>query len=266
MASRERRQVFGEVAEAYDEVRPGYPQEIAERIAAYLSHAPARIVEVGAGTGKGTTLLRTFAAPLTCVEPDPAMAAVLRRRFAGDDLVEVFSGPFEDWTPPAGGVELLASAQAWHWVDPARRNLLAHDALAPGGALAVFGHNYGFADGPFLDEMDAIYHELAPELADAPEARANRHRMVSFDDIAESGLFTDVEQLDVQTVVHFDSPRYLRLLSTFSGHRLLPEGKRALLHAALGGLIDRHGGVVEQRITTGLWLARRPVKPAPAGR
>lgn len=258
MTAREQRRVFGEVADVYDEVRPGYPEEIAGRIAAYLGHTPARIVESGAGTGKGTVVLRTFGAPLTCVEPDPAMAAVLRGRFAGDDLVEVFLGSFEDWTPPPGGVDLLASAQAWHWVDPARRNQLAFDALAPGGALAVFGHHYGFAHGPFLDEMDAIYDEIAPEIADPPDKRADRERWFIHDEIAESGLFDDVQAQRLESVVHFDTRRYLTLLSTFSGHRMLPEQKRAPLHAALADLIDRHGGVLEQKITTGLWLARKP--------
>ncbi|WP_117210898.1 class I SAM-dependent methyltransferase [Allorhizocola rhizosphaerae] len=258
MTTRQQRRVFGEVADAYDEVRPGYPVEIARRVAAYLGHTPARIVESGAGTGKGTAVLRTFAAPLTCVEPDPAMAAVLRRRFAGDDLVEVFLGSFENWTPPPGGVELLASAQAWHWVDPTRRNQLAYDALAPAGALAIFGHHYGFAEGPFLDEMDAIYDEIAPEIADPPDKRLDRARSFHHDEIAESGLFADVETQHLETIVHFDTQRYLTLLSTFSGHRMLPEDKRVPLHNALADLIDRHGGVLEHRITTSLWLARKP--------
>jgi len=266
VTTRKQRQVFGEVADAYDEVRPGYPAEIAGRIGAYLGHPPARIVESGAGTGKGTAVLRTFAAPLTCVEPDPAMAAVLRRRFAGDALVEVFLGSFEDWTPPPDGVDLLASAQAWHWVDPARRNQLAYDALAPGGALAIFGNHYGFAEGLFLDEMDAIYDEIAPEIADPPDKRVDRSRAFHHNEIAESGLFADVETQYLETVVHFDTQRYLTLLSTFSPHRMLPEEKRAPLHAALADLIDRHGGVLEQQITTGLWLARKPGgRPSVAG-
>src|SRR5439155_12318740 len=49
----ERRQglVFGEVADEYDDVRPGYPAVLARAVVEY-ARDPAWFVEVGAGTGK----------------------------------------------------------------------------------------------------------------------------------------------------------------------------------------------------------------------
>jgi hypothetical protein len=57
--------------------------------------------------------------------------------------------------------------------------------------------------------------------------------------------------------VPYDTARYLRLLSTFSPHRMLPEQQRSRLHGALADLVEAHGGVVEQKLTTALCLARR---------
>ena len=74
---------------------------------------------------------------ITCVEPDAEMATVLAQRFAGDELVDIVVGTFETWTLPPTGVDLIYCAQAWHWVDPQVRFTLAHDALAPGGVLAL---------------------------------------------------------------------------------------------------------------------------------
>ncbi|NUT38182.1 MAG: class I SAM-dependent methyltransferase [Hamadaea sp.] len=255
-AAREQRQVFGEVAEAYDDIRPGYPAEILERILAYAGHVPAQVVESGAGTGKGTALLRALGVPLTCVEPDPAMAAVLTRTFTGDELVRVFAGRFEDWTPPAGGVDLLASAQAWHWVDHLRRTDLAARALRPGGVLAVFGHDYGFADEQMSAALNDVYLRIAPEIAEG-SARIEHPGVFHPNELRRSAQFADVDEQQVVTVVPFPTPRYLALLTTFSPHRMLPEDRRARLHAALAEVIDARGGVVEQKLTTGLWLARR---------
>jgi SAM-dependent methyltransferase len=259
MAPREQQRVFGEVADAYDDVRPGYPPEILDLITAYAGRAPRTVVESGAGTGKGTALLRSFGVPLTCVEPDPAMAALLARRFDGDDLVSVVVSRFEDWIPPPGGVDLLASAQAWHWVDHTRRTRLAAEALVPGGVLAVFGHDFGFADAGLRAEMDAVYLEHAPEIADQPGRPVHtRHPGVFHpEELRASPWFTDVEEQRVVTVVPYDTVRYLTLLSTFSPHRMLPEQQRSRLHRALADLVDARGGVVEQKLTTGLWLARR---------
>ena len=55
------------------------------------------------------------------------------------------------------GVPVLISAQAWHWVDPATRRELAHRALVPGGVLALFGHEYAFADPHVEAAVNAAY-------------------------------------------------------------------------------------------------------------
>ncbi|KAB1912896.1 class I SAM-dependent methyltransferase [Micromonospora sp. AMSO31t] len=136
-------QLFGEVAGAYHEARPGYPAEIVAAIRAYHGGTPELLAEVGAGTGLATATLLGLGAPTVCVEPDPRMAAVLAARFP---QVDVVTAAFEEWTPPGAGVSALACAMAWHWLDPASRNRRAHGALRPGGTLAVFGHRYDYVD------------------------------------------------------------------------------------------------------------------------
>ena len=113
--------VFGTVADLYARVRPRYPPEIAESALAHHGGTPASVVEVGAGTD----VLVGIGAPITCVEPDALMAARLTERFP-DARVEVTT--FERWAPPAGGVDVLACATAWHWLDAATRNALVPDA------------------------------------------------------------------------------------------------------------------------------------------
>lgn len=255
-AAREQGRVFGEVAEAYDDVRPGYPAEILDRILAYAGRAPELVVESGAGTGKGTVLLRALGVPLVCVEPDPAMAGLLTRRFTGDELVTIFAGRFEDWRPPSAGVDLLASAQAWHWVDAARRTGLAAWALRPGGVIALFGHDYGFADEQMSTALNDVYLQIAPEIAEGP---GQVHHAGAFhpDELRGSADFDDVTEQEVVSVIAFPTARYLALMTTMSPHRMLPEDKRSRLHAALAAAIDERGGVVDKRITTNLWLARR---------
>jgi trans-aconitate methyltransferase len=108
---REQRLVFGEVAEEYHELRAGYPAELVDAVFDYAGGTPSHVVEVGAGTGKATAVFRPRVAAMTCLEPDPAMAAVLRRTHP-DVRVEQLG--FEDWGPPSGGVPLLICAQAWH--------------------------------------------------------------------------------------------------------------------------------------------------------
>jgi SAM-dependent methyltransferase len=175
--------LFGQVADSYDDVRPGYPAEITDAIAAYAG-AVGTVVELGSGTGKGTEILAGLGAPITCIEPDPRMAALLQARFPH---ATVTISPFEQWTPPPGGVDLLGCAMAWHWLDPHTRNRHAHDALRPGGTLALFGHSYGFADSS---------HERAvtDALAACGVVGQIRPQQWLHDDIVASGLWSQVRQ------------------------------------------------------------------------
>ena len=244
---REQRLVFGEVADEYDAVRAGYPAALVEDVFRYAGGVPGRVVEVGAGTGKATAAFRARGVPVTCVEPDPAMAAILRARHPD---VEVHGCRFEDWQPPQSGVPVLVSAQAWHWVDPATRRELAHRALVPGGVLALFGHEYAFADPHVEAAVNAAYARHAPELLHDPDRWMHA-------ELADTPLFTDVTTREYESVVPYPTAAYLSLLSTFSPHRMLPEDRRATLLHAIGEVIDAHGGVLRQRLETLLVLGRR---------
>jgi SAM-dependent methyltransferase len=250
-------QVFGVVAGRYDEVRPGYPAALAEAVMAFAG-MPERIVEIGAGTGKATEAFARYGVPMTCLEPDPAMAAVLRTRAAAMPHVKVVEVSFEDWPAPPAGVGLFVCAQAWHWIDPEVRCLKAQGLLVDGGALALFGHKYAFTDRRLEAALDRVYAEVAPELLDDPATREpppEEHWLTR--EIVGSGLFADVRHETFPTVVPYATARYVRLLETFSPHLGLAPGRRAALHARLAEAVDEHGGTVDVRLDTLLVLGRR---------
>jgi SAM-dependent methyltransferase len=250
MGAREQRLVFGEVADEYDDVRAGYPTALVDTIFDYCGVVPDVMVEIGAGTGKATVAFAARVPSVTCVEPDPSMAMVLRRRLGS--AVEVDVCRFEDWRAPQGGVPLLACAQAWHWMDPDRRLSLAYQALAPGGVLALFGHAYSFVDPDLRADVDDAYHRLAPELSEA-----GVRPVPTTAEPNDSPLFTDFRTATFTTTVRYPTARYVRLLSTFSNHRMLAPQRRAALHAAIARPIDARGGALDVRLDTELILARR---------
>ncbi|MFU8854733.1 class I SAM-dependent methyltransferase [Micromonospora sp. SL1-18] len=242
-------QLFGEVAGDYHEARPDYSPEIVEAIRAYHGGTPGALVEVGAGTGLATQMLLTLGAPMTCVEPDRRMARVLAARFPE---VEVVTVPFEEWTPPPGGVPALACALAWHWLDPATRNRRSYDALTPGGTLAVFAHRYAYVDPAHAAALEAAF-----ESAD-PQQFRDRSDDWFHADIADSGLFADVRSVPFRRAVPLDTAAYQRLVSTFSPQLRRPPELRERVLAAVGAAVDGFGGTVVLDLRTTLVLARRP--------
>jgi len=252
---REQRLVFGEVAQEYDALRADYPADLVDFVVSYAGARPHRLVEIGAGTGLATRAFARLGAPITCVEADPEMAAILAQHFAGNEMIDVVVGAFEDWTPPDGGVDLLYCAQAWHWIDPAVRMPLAADAVTAGGVLALFGHTYAFADGDVEAALDAVYRATAPALVAGPPARATAP--AAYPEVSGSAFWTDPAAAVFSRVIPYPTDAYLRLLTTFSPHRMLPHVQRQALLDGIRAVIDARGGVLRQRIDTTLYVARR---------
>ncbi|MBL7254936.1 class I SAM-dependent methyltransferase [Paractinoplanes lichenicola] len=237
--------VFGEVAALYDDVRPGYPEAVREMIEDY-GGAPESIVELGAGTGKGTELLVGLGAPLTALEPDPRMAAVLRAKFP---TVEVLETTFEGWQP-YGEPGLIACAMAWHWMDAGTRNRKAFDALAPGGTVALFQHKFAYADRAQDRAITEVLTEIDPKVADRGDHWVR-------DDVTAAGLWADVEERRLTTYPVYPKQRYLELLQTFSPFlRHTPDQQRRALDG-VGAALDSFGGSVTLELRTSLVLGRK---------
>src|SRR5437588_9250645 len=74
----QRRLAFGSAAALYDALRPSYPSELIDDVLA-LAGQPTRALEVGAGTGKATTLFAGRGVSVLALEPSAEMAALWRR-------------------------------------------------------------------------------------------------------------------------------------------------------------------------------------------
>ncbi|PTA43137.1 class I SAM-dependent methyltransferase [Micromonospora sp. RP3T] len=123
---------FGAAAAEYDRFRPRYP-EAALRWALDGSPAPARVVDLGAGTGiltRGVTALGHHVVP---VEPDPGMRAQLAAATPGTTAL---AGSAESVPLPDGDADAVLAGQAYHWFDRDRAHTEAARVLRPGGTFA----------------------------------------------------------------------------------------------------------------------------------
>ncbi len=254
---RVRGRVFGEVAERYDRVRPGYPPELVDDVIAYAG--PGRpAVEIGAGTGKAALAFAERGLDLTAVEPDPAMAEVLARRLAGHPHATVEVCTFEEFAP-GRTYGLLYSAQAWHWTDPETRWRRAAGLLVPGGALALFWNDDRIADPDIHAAVLAAHREHAPDipLDDGPDEEPG----TAIDHMTywPGTELSAQPEFDERTVREYEWRRtlavedYVAYLSTQSSYRMLDVEARGRLFDAVRAVTTE----VSSTMTTVLYLARR---------
>jgi SAM-dependent methyltransferase len=261
---------FGAAAADYDKYRPRYPDRLIDDVVALLPGR--RVVEVGAGTGIATAAFAARGLAMTCVEPDPEMAAVLSAKFAGDPDLRVDVAAFEDWSAArsdgASGFDGLISAQAWHWTDPTTRWAHAGAAVRSGGVIALFWNDDGFAD-PRVEatytaayerrgiEIRSIHAELAPP--SEPDNVVDQRRHEGWpEDHAEAGrYFTDLRTYRYEWTRRMAVADYVACINTTSAHLILPPQTRDALTAELIATLTGYGDEIELAMTTALATAVR---------
>ena len=160
---------FAAGADAYERARPTYALEAVAEIVARLDLRPGRtVLELGAGTGKLTRLIAPSGARILALEPVAEMREKLVASVAGVELVD---GTAESIDLPAGSVDAVVVAQAFHWFDAVRALSEIHRVLRPGGRLAIA---WNFRDESRDDSTEWVRHlgDLMRALAtDEPQAR-----------------------------------------------------------------------------------------------
>jgi SAM-dependent methyltransferase len=204
---REQRTIFGEVAELYDKARAAYPEALFDDVLDYARCTAAssmRALEIGAGTGKATVALAARGVDVVALEPDAAMAAVLRRSCENFPHVRIEVTTFEDWTTSWKGFDLLYAAQAWHWVAREVRARRAAELLRADGTIALFWHRTDWSGEPVRGVRSAV------EIDDGPRFLRQAVRTEKQITRVRPSIPIKLIQGDIVGLFHSDSDQVLR--------------------------------------------------------
>jgi SAM-dependent methyltransferase len=258
-------QLFNEVPELYDRVRPTYPTELFSDLCAITGlDGQSSVLEVGCGTGQATGSLAALAGTVTAVEAGPDLSGLARQRLARFENVQIETSTFEEWDDRGRRFDLLLAAASWHWVNPSVGWPRAHAVLKPRGWMALIGYIVVRRPGePEVYAETADLHERFapgnpgwghPPLED--EVRATNEGW---------GLVGDPGAFFSPTIVRWypavqslDGEGFADLLRTTSLYRSLdPDVREPLLEAIAGRIRTRMGDRATRRYLGVLRLGQR---------
>jgi SAM-dependent methyltransferase len=249
---RSRAESFGSVADLYDRARPTYPPAL---IDALLADGGRTVLDVGCGTGIASALFAARGCAVTGVEVDERMAEIAR----GKGL-EVEVSSFERWEDRGRRFDIVASGQAWHWIDPRAGAVRATEVLRPGGRLGAFW-NFGDPPADVRERLAPIYDRLAPELVNYSvvlDARQREERIdLTVSGIASSARFGSIEVRHFPWVQTYRAIEWTDFLATHSDHQALGPARRERLLDEVADAVDAVGGTFEMPFETALVTAAR---------
>lgn len=249
---------FDEVAALYAEVRPAYPAALYDDLAAHADLTPsAAVLEVGCGSGQATSDLAARARHVVAIDPGAQLIAQARTRVTAGNVAFVVA-PFETFATEDGAFDLVASAQAWHWIPPDISYPRAARLLTPRGTLAVFGHVPARLPAHLLPAFKEAFDRHWPGIWGRESPETGYRPSGPFPTLfARSGLFAAVTHRAYAWTWRLDADTYGKYLRTDSGYRLLPEAQRFALFDSLVAAVARDDGAMAWAWETHLYTARR---------
>jgi len=219
----------------YVRYRPGYPDALFE----WLHEAQgvprdAVVADIGAGTGIATRAWLRCGHPVVAVEPNAAMREALAGALAGEAGLRVGDGSAEATGLAPASVDLVASAQAFHWFEPGATRREWARILRPGGLACVFWNSRVASASPFLHDYEALLHAYGEDYARVAERHPDDAAMQAWfgPGFRAMARFAHAQPLDFQAL-------YGRLRSSSSTP---PPGnpRHAPMRDALRRVFDKH--------------------------
>ncbi len=250
---------FDTAVSVYEKFRPGYVDELYQRIFSHVSLGPtSRAVEIGIGAGQATLPILRTGCRVKAVEYGENFSALCRKKFQDYPNFLVLTGKFEDALLEEASCDLVYSATAFHWIPEEIGYPKVFSILKKGGVFARFA-NHPLPDKsnpvPLSEEIDALYEKY---MGVSHPAEFCEEKAKELSEIALRYGFEETSYALYHRTRTFTARDYIGLLGTYSDHIALEESRRKALFTGIEQAIQRYGGTITLHDTIDLELAKKP--------
>ncbi len=190
-------QRFSYRAESYDKFRPNYPVALIEFLHSSVPIQPDHVIaDIAAGTGIFTEQIAKWGNRVYVVEPNPYMREMALKRLAIFEHCTFLDGTAESTGLPDHSVDVIVSAQAFHWFDLVKTKAEFKRVGRNSLQVAVVW-NLRNTESPFEVEYEAFIRAYAVDYLNVSQRKMNTADVLSFfaPEIPEYRVFGHVDFL-----------------------------------------------------------------------
>jgi len=172
---------FSNRVENYVKYRPHYPREIISFLGKECGLSPATIIaDIGCGTGISSRLFLENGNCVYGVEPNAAMREAAVNYLSAYPQFIPIDGTAEACTLPAGSVDMVVAAQAFHWFDPAKTHKEFQRILRPGGHIVLIWNERSLDADAFHREYENLLVKYASDYGNVRHDNITKFELDSF--------------------------------------------------------------------------------------
>ncbi|XP_038554263.1 putative methyltransferase DDB_G0268948 [Micropterus salmoides] len=210
------------------------PHELISKIMSYVKkgnvyvHSPNQLnlaVDVGCGSGQGTTLLAPYFSNVVGTDISPAQLEMALVN-SNPPNVSYRQCPAEELPFVSGEVDLVTAMTAAHWFDRPKFLLEADRVLRPGGCLALLSYtmDMGLEYGDVSNTLNDICKEFYAALLHFRDPYIGSSSVKIYSDMFDSCSYPDKEWTEcllVKKILPLNG--YIGMVQTFSNYQKLQQ-------------------------------------------
>lgn len=253
-------QLFESNASQYNEVRPGYPQQIYEYIAKYKTFGEGSLIlELGSGQGVATQEISDYWKPnILAIEPGSALCEIAIARLKKYSKVKIINTSFENYQHVEKKFDGVFSATAFHWLDSIIKYRKTYDLLNNDGLLAVYWNNFGIENDELSKSIKKLYGHYGFKSGNKNNKELREEKInARKNEIDNSGLFSVIGHHIIKYTIRYSSVKYIELLKTFPDHLSTKIHRIEDFFRNIEELIDRREGIIDVEIVVNLEIAKK---------
>jgi protein-L-isoaspartate O-methyltransferase len=214
---------FNEKSSEYSEVRPGYPNEIYERVRSFKRFdRSSELLEIGSGHGVATREVHShWNSNITAIEPGESLFKLSKENFKDFNKIEFINTKYEKFQRDKK-YDGIYAATAFHWIDPKYKYLITNDLLKEDGIFFAFWNYFSIKDEVVFYHIQDIYENFHPLGAGDKDVRILMRNKINNrkNEIKSNKYFKLIDHFEINNPIEYTAKQYIKLLKTFPNNNL----------------------------------------------